>query len=156
MEAQNTFGQNGPITIKSAAMPEAWAVIVLDRWVQALQKYKIGVTGALMKSFEKEIKKANGNVDAVIFKFLNYGRFDDMGVGRGTDLNGRVLNRKFDRYRDASGHMQGTLARKKKPWYTKNFYREVAKLRGLYQQEYGEQLLQIMESRLSGTINLQP
>ena len=59
---------------------EDWAVIVLDKWFNALNTYHIGVTGALQRSFTKELLKANGNVDQVIFKFLKYGRFDDMGL----------------------------------------------------------------------------
>lgn len=144
------------ISLDNSRLPEAWAIIVLDKWQQALAKYRVGVTHDLERSFVKELQKANGDVEAVIFKFLKYGRFPDMGVGRGLDLNGRVLNRRFDRYRNTEGRMEGRLARRKKPWYTKTFYKEVAKLKALYQQEYGAQLLQVMESRLSGTINLNP
>ncbi|MGY0037626.1 hypothetical protein [Pedobacter sp. NJ-S-72] len=115
---------------------DRFALIVIDRWHQALKQYNIGVTGALMNSFIKEIKKNNGDVEAVIFKFLKYGRFDDMGVGKGVSLNDRVLNRKFDKYRNTSGKTVGSLGRKKKPWYTKTFYREVANFKAFYQKKY--------------------
>lgn len=145
-----------PIDIKvnPAPMLEKYAIIVIDRWVQALKRYNVGVTGALMESFIKELRKSNGDVDAVIFKFLKYGRFDDMGVGSGVSINGRVLNRRFDRYRDSDGKMQGHLARKKKPWYSKTLYREIAKLSDLLQKEYGQQVAGIIENSLSGALNL--
>lgn len=147
---------NKPVDIKlnTEKMVEDWAVIVLDKWFKALSTYNIGVTGSLMRSFSKQLESANGDVDAVIFKFLNYGRFDDMGVGRGQSLNGLVENRKFDRYRDAEGKMAGKLSRKKKPWYTKTFYREVAKLTAIYQEQGSDQLLQIMENALNLNINI--
>lgn len=142
------------LNIDSAQLTDQWAVIVVDRWVQALAKYKVHVTGALVASFVKELRKANGDVEAVIFKFLKYGRFEDMGVGRGYTLNGRVLHRKFDRYRDVEGKMTGYF-RKAKPWYTKVFYREVAKLADLYKDKYSEKMVQAIESSLTGNLNLE-
>lgn len=133
-----------------------WAVIVVDRWMQALQKNRIGVTHELQRSFEKELRKAGGNVDAVIFKFLKYGRFPDMGVGAGVSIGERVLNRQFDRYRDSSGRTTGHMTRQKKQWYTKTFYREVAKFRDLYQNEYAQQVAGMLESGMNHTLNLQP
>ncbi|HVW97490.1 MAG TPA: hypothetical protein VHA56_16070 [Mucilaginibacter sp.] len=141
--------------INEDQLAEQWAVIVVDRWMQALTRYKIGVTGRLMNSFYKELKRANGDVEAVIFKFLKYGRFEDMGVGRGTSLNERVLTRKFDRYRDAEGKWTGHIARKKKPWYSKTFYREVAKLADLYKRDYSTKLVSAIESSLTGDLNME-
>lgn len=156
----NKIFNNTEIDLTGAAnqMVQEWAVIVMSRWFEALQYYGIGKTRALQWSFQKQLIKANGDVEAVIFKFLQYGRFIDMGVGRGQDLNGLVLARKYDRYRDVNGKMTwglvSRIARKKKPWYTKTFYREVAKLADLYKAKYGEKIVSVLENQFTGTLNL--
>lgn len=142
--------------ISTEELANRWAHIVVDRWMAAIKRYKIGVTGELQRSFEKELKKANGDVDQVIFKFLVRGRFSDMGVGRGVSIGERVLQRRFDQYRGVDGRAQNRQARRKKPWYTKTFYREVAKFRDLYQAQYGQQIAGLLESGLNDTITLHP
>ncbi|MBS7565167.1 hypothetical protein KHS38_12200 [Mucilaginibacter sp. Bleaf8] len=142
------------LNLSNEELAQKWAEIVVDRWMQALQKQRIGATGELQRSFLKELHKAGGDVDKVIFRFYKYGRFPDMGVGRGMSLNGRVLNRRFDRYTDMNGRTAGRQARRKKPWYTKTFYREVAKFRDLYQRQYGQQIAGLLESGLTDSITL--
>lgn len=142
------------INVDVSQMLEKYQTIVIEKWSAALIKYGVEATGALMASFIKELQKSGGNVDAVIFKFLKYGRFPDMGVGRGASLNERVLNRKFDRYRNASGKMVGGLSRKKKPWYSKTLYKEVARLSELLTGEYGTQIIKIIEGGLTGSLTL--
>jgi hypothetical protein len=149
------FSKPVDIKIDSNKLAQDWAIIVLDRWLQALDRYNIGkLDGALWRSFQQQLVKANGDVEAVIFKFLKYGRFVDMGVGRGTTLNERVLIRKFDTYRDSEGKMTGRIARKKKPWYTKTFYREMAKLADLYKSNYANKLVSAVESSLTGNLTM--
>jgi hypothetical protein len=151
MEAIN---QQINLQVNNELLSTKWAMFVMEKWVKALVKYKVGVTHDLQRSFEKELIKSNGNVDRVIFKFLKYGRFPDMGVGSGWDLNGLVEHRRFDRYRDTRGTMTESAPRRKKPWYSKTFFKEVAKLKAIYQEEYGQQLINVLESALTGTMNL--
>ena len=142
------------LSLDGIQIAESWALIVMEKWVKALDKYHIGITHDLQRSFTKELMKAGGDVEKVIFKFLKYGRFPDMGVGSGWDLNGLVMHRRFDRYRDTEGRMTGAAPRRKKPWYSKTFFREVAKLKAIYQEEYGQQLINVFESALTGSMNL--
>ena len=102
------------LAVSNEALADRWSMIVMEKWVKALVKYKVGITHDLQNSFTKELIKANGNVDQVIFKFLKYGRFPDMGVGSGWDLNGLVEHRRFDRYRDTEGRMTAAAPRRKK------------------------------------------
>jgi hypothetical protein len=128
---------------------------VVERWLKALDRYGIGVSHNLQWSFQKQIVLAGGDVDRVIFKFLQYGRFVDMGVGRGQSLTEMLMARR-ERYRGVDGKMTAGPGRKPKPWYTKTFYREVAKLSELYQAKYSEKIVTITEKALSGSITLNP
>lgn len=93
-------------------MVQAWAEITIDRWRKRMQALDVGDTGALLKSFEAHVTAdANGDPAKVTFAFLYYGRFVDMGIGRG--------------YRQA------------KPWYSPTFRIEVAKLGRFLAEKYG-------------------
>ena len=158
------FSRQVELTIDSGDVAERWAVIVLDRFVQAMEKYGVGREkrgrfsgirdGALFRSFTKELQKSDGDVNAVIFKFLKYGRFVDMGVGKGVSVGERVLNRKFDQYKDYRGKRVGRLPRKAKPFYSKTWFREVKILAEFYQQKIRGNAIKTIESALSGNIEL--
>ncbi len=102
---------------------EAWAEIVIKNWRQKIIQLDIGVTGALYDSFQHEvIGQAGSNPEKIEFAFKYYGRFVDMGVGRGVDKgNPGYVNTR----------------RKAKKWYSKVFYSETAKLRELLAEKYG-------------------
>lgn len=102
-------------------MAQAWAEIVIDRWRKRMAELEVNDTGALLKSFEAQVASdAKGDPAKITFAFLYYGRFPDMGVGRGVTL-GDVP--------DAS--------RKVKPWYSQTFMNEVLKLGRMMAAKYG-------------------
>jgi hypothetical protein len=151
----NAFNDTEELKLDTASIAAEWAEIVLERFMAGLDKYKVGTQfGELYNSFKKELEKSNGDVAAVIFKFLKYGRFVDMGVGKGVSLGKRTINRQFEVYKDYRGKTVGRLARKRKPWYSKTFYREVAILSKLFQEHIGDNVMRPIESALSGTITL--
>ena len=100
-----------------------WADIVLDRWKSRIEFYHIGDTGDLLRSLQAQVETdANGDPKKVVFLYLYYGRFVDMGVGGDITL---------DDVPDPSGH------RLPKPWYSKVFIREVEKLGSMMAAKYG-------------------
>lgn len=102
-------------------MARAWAEIVIDRWRKRMEALDVGDTGALLKSFEAQVAAdSNGDPAKITFAFLYYGRFPDMGVGRGVTLSDVP---------DAS--------RKVKPWYSQTFMKEVLALGRMMAHKYG-------------------
>ncbi|MDP1624111.1 MAG: hypothetical protein Q8M08_17445 [Bacteroidales bacterium] len=113
---------------------DSWAFYTIKIWKEKLQKLRIGQTGGLETSFLKEIiGTPAGDVIAIRFAFLYYGKFVDMGVGRGTKIGGVAENRTS---RALEGKMLGNR-RKPKKWYGKTFYAEVATLKEILAKEYG-------------------
>jgi hypothetical protein len=113
---------------------DAWAFYTIKIWREKLQKLRIGQTGQLETSFLKEvIGTPQGAVISIRFAFLYYGKFVDMGVGRGTKIGGVSENRTS---RALEGKMLGNRRRPKK-WYGKTFYAEVATLKEILSKEYG-------------------
>lgn len=99
----------------------AWADIVIERWKKRMEELEVGDTGELLRSFEAQVTAdSNGDPAKVTFTFLYYGRFPDMGVGRGITLA------------DAPHP-----SRKVKPWYSKTFLAEVNKLGRMMAAKYG-------------------
>ena len=75
---------------------QAWAQITIKRWRKNLDRMKVGQSssGELYRSFQfKVIAASGGNVDRIEFAFRYYGKFLDMGVGKGTRLGDRPVSR---------------------------------------------------------------
>jgi len=101
-------------------MAERWAEIVIERWIRKIQSLNIGSTGELLKSLEAHVAvDANGNPAKITFLYLYYGIFTDMGVGRGVKLGDK------------------SETRKKKPWYSSTFLKEVNVLGRKMAERYG-------------------
>ena len=86
-----------------------------------MAEYNVGDTGELLKSFEAHVTAdSNGDPVKITFAFLYYGRFPDMGVGRGVTLSDTPAP-----------------SRQVKPWYSKTFMTEVVKLGRMIAEKYG-------------------
>lgn len=110
---------------------EAWADIVLKEWDKKASALGISDTHELISSFVHHVHwHAGGDLQRIEFAFNYYGKFVDMGVGRGVSLDTR----------DA---MIGTglTTRRPKPWFTDTFYKEVAKLRYLIAERTSENII---------------
>lgn len=101
---------------------QAWADIVIDNWEQKVYALDINYSYQLVESFKNEIiSQAEGDASRIEFAFNYYGKFVDMGVGKGVDLSevSAIWHR-----------------RKKKPWYSKVFFSEIKKLSVIIATKY--------------------
>lgn len=100
---------------------QKWADIVIERWQKKIISMKIIDTGDLLKSFLTHISAdANGDPTKIAFAFLYYGRFSDMGVGKGVKIS------------DVPD-----VNRQQKKWYSDTFLREVQVLGRIMAEKYG-------------------
>lgn len=120
---------------------EAWTEILIDAWLDRIAKLNIGYYFQLEDSFEHEII-GNGSLPTEVrLMFKYYGKFVDMGVGRGIKLEDVKSNRM-----DFSAGVGGS-ARRAKKWYSKTFYSEVMKLGEILARKYGRLgMLSIIEN----------
>ncbi|MBE0663736.1 MAG: hypothetical protein IH597_14875 [Bacteroidales bacterium] len=103
---------------------EAWADIVMDNWLDKIDKLKIGLSWQLEDSLKSTlISNAGGLPERVEFTFNYYGKFVDMGVGKGVTI---------DMVKDRSDHR-----RRPKKWYSATMYAEIIKLREILAKKYG-------------------
>ncbi|WP_319228360.1 hypothetical protein [Draconibacterium orientale] len=108
---------------------EAWADIVIERWEQKIERLNIGSSGQLIKSFYHTVQtQANGNPELIVFTFEYYGKFVDMGVGRGVTIEEVEFSN-----------------RRPKAWYSKVFFSQLEKLKELLAEKYARKAqLQIL------------
>lgn len=112
---------------------EAWANITMERWMGKLEKLGIDIEGPLGRSITNHvITSAGGDVARIEFFFNFYGKFVDMGVGRGVKI-GDVKMLRVDRRLEGRKH--GNL-RRPRPWFSKTFYAERMKLIDILQRKY--------------------
>ena len=66
---------------------QVWAQITIIKWKKKLASKRIGDTETLLKSFKYNVlASAQGNVLRIALLFEYYGRFVDMGVGKGVKI----------------------------------------------------------------------
>ena len=99
---------------------EAWAEIVIDKWETMIARLHIGHSGKLINSFAHHvITQSGGDPEKIEFAFEYYGKFVDMGVGRGVTI-GEV------EFSD----------RRRKPWYSKTFFSQVKRSGEILGEKY--------------------
>lgn len=77
-------------------------------------------THQLRNSWWENVQVGGGGTDRVLIQFMLYGRFLDMGVGRGTSHTDRQVNRMLG---------LGRSPRTRRAWYSKRKGYEIKKLR---------------------------
>jgi hypothetical protein len=138
--------QNSQTKLSEREIAEAWAKITIIKWKKKLASNRIGDTGSLLRSFKYDVlASAQGNVLKITLLFEYYGRFVDMGVGKGIkigDVKESAASRKL------SGKMLGNRRRPKK-WYSRTFHAEVMKLSEIFAKEYGHRGVVAITENLS-------
>ena len=120
--------------MSDAQIADAWAKITIKIWRQNIVKMKLINTNQLFQSFvENVISAANGDLLKIEFAFKYYGKFSDMGVGRGSKIGDIKENR-------TSRHLEGKMLgnrRMPRKWYSKTFTAEVLRLKEILENQYG-------------------
>lgn len=118
-------------TQEKAKLIQDWARYTAERLQRSIKKRGIGHSGDLSYSILYRLSAiANGDISSAIHEFNYYGKFVDMGVGRGQKIENVKSNGDIIR-------MAGEGRRPKK-WFSKTYYAEVAELRNLLLIKYGE------------------
>lgn len=104
----------------------AWADIVIQRWESKITQLNIVETSELLRSFTSQVVvDSKGDPEKIVFTFMYYGIFPDMGVGNGVPYS-----------------MVPHSNRTPKPWYSRRFAAEVHKLAAIMADKYGEKALE--------------
>lgn len=117
---------------------DGWAQMMITIFVEKAIELNIRESGEFMESFMYDVQtNAQGDVTKIVHTYLYYGRFVDMGVGRGTKLDDR----------------EGS-ERRKKEWYQKNYYRSVKKMTEELSLVFNQQIHEIIVDTISDSSSL--
>jgi hypothetical protein len=137
---------NSVTKLTQPQIADAWAKITVKVWKDKMAKLKIGNSRALMDSFIHEvISSFGGDLMKIEFAFKYYGKFVDMGVGKGVKI-GSVKESATSRRLE--GKMMGNRRRPKK-WYSKTFSAEVMRLTEIMQREYLSKYVAVIMENIS-------
>lgn len=132
------------ITIDQQAIIEQWARYTANDLMKSMKKRGIGYSNALYNSIRhKIINEVSGNF-SVQHSFNYYGKFVDMGVGRGQKLS-EVKGNADVRGITGSG-------RRPKKWLSKTYYGEVSTLTEILQKHGVESAKSLIIQELQKTL----
>lgn len=143
---------NNPIN--QAGIAKDWAEITIERWKSAIKDKGIGVTQSLINSFKHELSISGNDVKVVTLRFNFYGRFRDMGVGRGLKAYERGTNKRNLIGAKRYGANVAYIGRQPKKWYNKVKQAETYRLGELLATAEGKRLIQNIEADFSNTITV--
>lgn len=113
---------------------EAWAEVMINIWQDRMIAFGVRDTGELLNSLQTQVHfQSNGDIGKITHTYLHYGRFVDMGVGRGVPLS-------------QAGPGSG---RKRRPWYNRPYYRSIKVLTEKMAEIYGEEFQAIISEALA-------
>jgi hypothetical protein len=115
-----------------------WGDYVEERLRQALAALNVGYTQELISSLSHRVMAASASQKGQYQQlFKEYGRFVDMGAGRGQMLQTEANKRRALKRRKG--------ARQPKKWYSKTFYGSLNKLIGNLSANYAAFVMQQMQ-----------
>lgn len=133
---------------------EGWAHYAIVEFQKSLDKKKVGVTRQLYNSFKKQLTGSGGDVKAVMLKFLMYGRFRDMGVGRGMKAYERATNKANLIAAKRYGADVPYSRRMPKRWYSKTKWAETLRLGELLARDMGEDIMGWIAQETGGEVTV--
>lgn len=117
-----------------------WLDISIERFVANMNKLKIKDTGTLIESFKKQvIGSAEGRLQMQL-SYALYGKFVDMGVGRGMGKGIRQGDDGYERIRKSRGRLK-RYERRKRNWYAREMGYQMRRLSELMSDLHGTLLI---------------
>ena len=148
--AQNTLFER----INIRGYVDGWARVTIELWKKQLRKKRIGITKELENSFQKELKLKGTELAEVVIKFKMYGRFLDMGVGKGISANERGSNRQNRNASRAYGARVSFSSRRDKRWLNKIKTAQSYRLSELLAQRSSETVIQDFNNTNNVTVQI--
>lgn len=117
-----------PTPISPRELAVKWLDITVGNFADNLRKLRVVRSGALLASFRKEvIGGAQSDELKLRLSYALYGKFIDMGVGRGMGQGIRKGDDGFERLRNSRGRLR-RQPRQPRPWYSTEIARQTYRL----------------------------
>ncbi|OWP62873.1 hypothetical protein CDA63_11690 [Hymenobacter amundsenii] len=124
-----------------------WLDFTVESFITNIRKLRIRQTGALMASFRKQVIGAATGRLQLQLSYALYGKFVDMGVGRGMGQGVRKGDDGYDRIRNSRGQLK-RRERKAKKWYSREIAYQTKRLAELMSELHGTLLISAVSEAL--------
>lgn len=127
---------------------EAWSKMMIDIWREKIDRLRVVDTRTLRQQMTERVTEGGSAMTTIQHRFMMYGIYQDCGVGRGYDIDGKV-------YKDGRvGNNKGSLellddnyriehglgeARKPREWFSRAYFASVMVLKEQEAYMYGEE-----------------
>jgi len=129
-----------PTQLNELEVAKKWLDITITRFIENMRKLRIQDTGTLMASFQKQVVgSAEGRLQLRL-SYALYGKFVDMGVGRGMGAGVTKKDDGYDRIRRNRGQLR-RHTRKPRNWYGREMGYQTKRLAELMLDLYGTVLI---------------
>lgn len=133
---------------------EKWLEFTLANLRERVRKLKINDTGHLLASIEGHlVAAAGGNVERLSIAYAIYGKFVDMGVGRGMGAGIRKRDSDYARIRDERGQLH-QYSRKARPFSSKEIGRQSRRLSEILSDFYGRTIIANIEDAIPTQVSI--
>jgi len=147
--AGNLFDQ---INIRGTV--DAWARFTIVAWRKELRKKNVGVTDELYRSFTYQLQRNSSELTGVLLKFKYYGRFTDMGVGKGLSAHERSNNRINAAAARRYGANVDSVGRRPNKWLNKVKTAQSHRLREILAEKASAAVAQNIGQSLTSEFNI--
>lgn len=129
-----------PTLLNELEVAKKWLDITISRFIDNMRKLRIQDTGTLMASFQQQVVgSAEGRLQLRL-SYALYGKFVDMGVGRGMGAGITKKDDGYDRIRRNRGQLR-RHTRKPRDWYGREISYQTKRLSELMLDLYGNVLI---------------
>ncbi|MEO6283670.1 MAG: hypothetical protein ABIN80_02840 [Dyadobacter sp.] len=119
----------------------------LDKKVYRTKGKKSDRTRGLYDDWKTKLSMGASGNDKLTIDFPMYGRFIDMGVGRGVNMNSALLRKRYSIHKP-------DVPRAPIKWYSRRKTAEEKKLAEILAEQYGIGLVKLAETLLSNTVTI--
>lgn len=129
-----------PTLVSELDVAKKWLDITITDFIDNMRKLRISDTGTLMASFKQQVvASAEGRLQLTL-SYALYGKFVDMGVGRGMGAGVKKADDGYDRIRKTRGQLR-RHTRKPRNWYSREMSYQTKRLSELMLDLYGQVLI---------------
>jgi hypothetical protein len=119
---------------------DGFLAVLIDRWRKNIRRMNIGYEGDLDASFRKSSRTESGRIKGTT-SHNYYGRFVDMGVGNGVEIEDQQAGRAGNR--------------KPKPWYIESWAYEKHRLAEVFQEAIADVIVKEAAAGLETSVPIQ-
>lgn len=139
---------------------DAWSKMMIDIWREKIDRMRVVDTRTLREQMTERVTESGSSMTTIQHRFMQYGIYQDCGVGRGYDIDGKVYKdgrvgdnkgnlESLDwRYRDSDREM-----RKPREWFSRAYFASVMVLKEQEAYMYGEEFCGLIASAIEGSFH---